>query len=157
MTNADEITVTSRLQALLDAGQTFKSPGTLSTEDSSLIKEYAMLPMVLTIMERDRKTIEEAAAAGAKLRYPTVWIDDIERKMGMVTRDLAAIKRELIKRDIKVYLETKDERGIRFMYVHRGYTDRMFFLWEYAKAEVERRMADYYGIDITDPDNRYLR
>jgi hypothetical protein len=72
--------------------------------------------LLLTVLERDKKAIELSAV---KLKQP--YIEVIQTTMDKVTKDLANIRREFRKRNIKVYDEERTEKGIEYKYICRGY------------------------------------
>lgn len=127
----------ARLLALLQDA-TFQTPGTLGPTDRSLIKESIILPMVMTIINRNYKRLDVDG-----IRLKKVYLVILQKAMDSVLTDLTAIKQELRKRQIKVYLESRDAEGIRTLYLYKGYTDRSFFRWNYIKVEVEKRISAY--------------
>ncbi|GIP38114.1 hypothetical protein J31TS4_13940 [Paenibacillus sp. J31TS4] len=122
----------------MDSKQSYQIPGTLGEADQARIKELVLLPILLTLLERDRRAVESSS-----LKMKEAYLAWLERAADAVHRDLAAIRRSLKEKKISLYLEAKDESGIRYLYVYRGYQDRMFLRWEYVKAEVEERLAAY--------------
>ncbi|GKS15072.1 hypothetical protein YDYSY3_60720 [Paenibacillus chitinolyticus] len=121
-----------------------KINGRLNAEERHLIKEYILLPYVLTVLEINKKQISKTP--GFKLPEAFVWFYD--RVMDTVTHDLTEIKKQLRKMGIKIYMVTEDETSLRCMYAFAGYEERMSMVWRLVKAEVTIRLKYYLEIGI---------
>lgn len=117
-----------------------KTPGTLGETDTALIKEAILLPMMLTQLERDRVAL---ADKGCRLKFAPLWLQAVTRVMDAVTADLAAVRRALRQREIKLYLDAQDNLGVRYMYVHRGYSQVIAMSWNFVRVEITVRMREY--------------
>ncbi len=107
-------------------------------EDLYLIREFILLPLILSAFERDKSAIDKSLI---KTKKP--YIDTIQRAMDRITEELSIIHKEFKKRGIKVFDGQRNEKGILYSYHCRGYKRDIEILWTYAKAEAEIRMLKY--------------
>lgn len=109
-------------------------------DEIGLIKSYVILPMVLTIFERDKSAIEYA------VRNPGPYTEAITQAMDRATVVLSEIRREFRKRGIKVYDVARDGNGYCAKYVCRGYEGEIRMLLALVQTEVNERMRAYLGV-----------
>ncbi|WNQ09343.1 hypothetical protein MJA45_17095 [Paenibacillus aurantius] len=133
----------ARLAGAAAGESAFRVPGTLGLQDQALIKEFILLPILLTVLERNRIKIESST-----MKLKAAYLEMLDKVMKTVHTDLTAVRRQLRRRGVQVYLETKDEEGIRHLYVYQGYSDRVFLRWVFVEAELRIRFAAYFGYEI---------
>ncbi|MFW5434377.1 hypothetical protein [Paenibacillus apiarius] len=114
-----------------------------ATEELELIKSYVLLPMILSVFERDSNVIKES------VKTPGPYTEMITRAMDCTTKVLSEVRREFRKRGIKVYEVTRDDTGVRAEFVCRGYTGNFRMLWALITAEVGVRMRAYMGLSMS--------
>ncbi|MNC48398.1 hypothetical protein D3C81_358470 [compost metagenome] len=125
---------------------------TRTDEDSSYVKMYILLPMILTAFERDKLVAKKS------FKTPMPYVVLIESAIKRVEADLKETRRKLRILGIKVYEETRTEISIDARYLCRGYHHEFSMLWSFVKAESSVLMERYLGIDIymyIDPNNPY--
>lgn len=115
-------------------------------DEIGLIKSYILLPMVLTVFERDKNAIEYA------VRNPGPYTEAITQAMDRATVVLSEIRREFRKRGIKVYDVSRDGNGYHAKYVCRGYEGEIRMLLALVRTEVNERMRAYLGVVASDEE-----
>lgn len=113
-------------------------------EEAEMIKQYVLLPLLLDVLERDRR-----ALAAAPLKMPQVYKGLIGLLQASATADLTRVRRSMREHGMKVFEERRTELGIEVRYLCRGYTYEFSMLWGLMKAEIIERLCSYLGIDIT--------
>ncbi|ANE48051.1 hypothetical protein SY83_19105 [Paenibacillus swuensis] len=119
-----------------------KAPLWPTDEEQGMIKEFLLLPLVLTVFERDTEVI------GNNVKTKAPYVEAIALAMDRVTLNLAGLKKEFRLRGIKVFDGVRTEHGIRCSYLCRGYENQFDLMWTYVKAEVELRMKHYLGTHL---------
>ncbi|MGE6227604.1 hypothetical protein [Paenibacillus chitinolyticus] len=117
-----------------------KINGRLSAEEKQLIKEFLILPYVLSVLERNKLIISKTPS----FKIPEVFVGYLDHVMDKITHDITEIKKQLRKSEIKISIVTQDESSLRCIYLFGGYEDRMSFLWSLVKAEVSIRLKHYF-------------
>lgn len=110
-------------------------------EEMALIRNYALLPMILSIAESNRRNMETSSYALKKL-YITV----TGQLMNCIHADLAKVKKALKERDIKVYEDERVDGAIRYRFICRGYEGSLAMTREVVRAEISVKIADYIRI-----------
>ncbi|GIO65414.1 hypothetical protein NYE48_18260 [Paenibacillus sp. FSL M7-1455] len=110
-------------------------------EDSVLVKSYMLHVVLLDVLERDIRTLKTLA-----LKLPEVYIRGLSGVQQKAVRRLAEIRKAMRARGIRVYEETRNEKGMEALYLCRGYQRRFFMLWSYVKAETACELCVYLGI-----------
>ncbi len=103
-----------------------------------LLREFVLLPIVLTVFERDKKVIEQSEL---KLKQP--YIEAINAAMDKITRKLTQMKSEMHKKRLKVAKETRTDMGIDCLFLCRGHRETFQMHWDFVKAETQVRMSFY--------------
>lgn len=111
----------------------------LTMDELQLVKQYVLLPIVLSIFQRDKKILQE------KVKTPGPYIKLIDEGMDKVTKDLANVRRKMRAGGIKVVHEERGEKAAAVMTVCRGYEQTHNFWWESLKSETEVKMSEYLG------------
>ncbi|PPA72380.1 hypothetical protein [Jeotgalibacillus proteolyticus] len=91
----------------------------IPAEDRDKLENAFYLPMLLTVLERDRLIIEKSPF---KLKKP--YLELIEETMKAVQRDLSAIKRYMRERGLKVVKLDSDEAFTLYLFVYNGYEEK---------------------------------
>ena len=114
----------------------------LTDEERKAVKDAIILPMVLTVLERDKNIIKEQI----KLNQP--YLDIIEKAMKRAHADLVQARAFMRKQGIKIYDKERNERSITHKYVCRGYHHEDTFLWDYLQVQVEVLLGYYISGDV---------
>ncbi|MGG6310098.1 hypothetical protein [Paenibacillus macerans] len=113
-------------------------------EEAEMIKQYVLLPLLLDVLERDRR-----ALAAASLKLPQVYKGLIGLLQAAATADLTRVRKSMREHGMKVFEERRTDLGIEARYLCRGYTYEFSMLWGLVKAELIERLCTYLGIDVT--------
>ncbi|WLD94836.1 hypothetical protein [Alkalihalobacillus sp. AL-G] len=87
-------------------------------EESTLIDRYILYPMILTILDRDLKTIQKAP-----FKFTQPYEQWIEYKMREVSLTLHEIRKEMKSRNIKVALYRRVQDTSEYNVLVRGYDE----------------------------------
>ncbi|WP_433943590.1 hypothetical protein [Paenibacillus sp. SN-8-1] len=118
------------------------APG-MTNEEGALIKDYVMLPLIISAFQRDSKII------GGAVKTPDVYTDWLTVASDRVTKDLAEVRRQFRQRGIKVYETENDGKSVTARYLCRGYTGEASYLWSFLAAEASVVMRRYLGLDTS--------
>ena len=99
--------------------------------ERKLVKQYLLLPILLTMLQQDIDAIRQAA-----LRISPPHIVVIERMMESVRQDLSRIRQSLGLASIRIYSEDKNTDGVTCKYVCRGYHETFALSRTDVKSEV---------------------
>jgi hypothetical protein len=107
-------------------------------EELVLVKNYAVLPIMLTIVEGNLRKIQIADYSLKKLyiRATNVLID-------RVTRDIYETKKLLRELGIKVYEDEKIDGSLRVKFNCRGYEDDIAIIRDVVKSEISIKIQTY--------------
>lgn len=100
--------------------------------EMELIKEFILLPFVLTVLERDKKLIVDAG-----VKYPIVYEEVIDSAMERIFKRLGEIRSIFYKNGIKVFEKSRSNIYLINGYLCRGYENEFTLNWDHVKAEVE--------------------
>jgi hypothetical protein len=103
-------------------------------DERIFINDALFLPLILTRLEREQTEIQRTNKILSAL---------LERISGLIKTDLSRAKSELSKRGINVYVEAKDDAGIRYRLKQRGNNESHSLLWREVKAEIDRSITEY--------------
>lgn len=110
-----------------------------TTEELELIRDYILMPHIMTMLDDERQSIERAGGIlmRAKLSVHGAILD-------RVLKENRAIRQELKQRGIEVYNEEYDGEFIYYYkYVVRGYDDTFPITREAMKAAIQLRLTRY--------------
>ncbi|WP_010274726.1 hypothetical protein [Paenibacillus senegalensis] len=96
-----------------------RKPAQTTREETELVTEATLLPVLLTMIRRDLDKANNSPSA--KLSLPQAVV--LQRMLEMIHLDLIRVKKQLRKNGIRIYSEVKDAEGIRCKYLcreHRG-------------------------------------
>ena len=82
------------------------------------LENYIYLPMLLTIMERDRRLLEKVPF---KLKSP--YLNLLDETMNTVSKDLQTSVLYLRQHKMKVVRQSTDELFTEYIFLHDGYQD----------------------------------
>ncbi|WP_058301466.1 hypothetical protein [Gorillibacterium timonense] len=115
-----------------------KKSGPPETEELEMLRNFILLPHLLTLVERNRQDIERSTMALKKL-----YLASTQLLLDEIGRDLHQLKRELALRSIKVVGEEQTDMVYYYHYVCRGYEDRFGIVREVMKAQLSVMLGKY--------------
>lgn len=109
-------------------------------DESRWIKEFVLLPMVMTAFDRDMKLVASV------VKTPGPYTDAFQRILDAITAELSQIRKDLGRAGIKVYdpVRTKDG-GVEAGYKCRGYEGKFAMIAETFRVEAELYMRRFLG------------
>jgi len=107
-------------------------------EERNMIEQAIYLPMVLTVLNRDLKSVN---ASTIKLKGPYLRL--IEETMKEVQKELSDIKRYMNKNKIKVYQSNHDEAFTMFTFLYKGYEENHNYFNPRIRNKVQE-LLEYY-------------
>ncbi len=117
----------------------------LKPDESKLVKDFILLPLLLDALENDRGILSAAA-----LKMPVITNTLIGRLQKAALADLAQVRRSMRECGLKVYEERKTHLGVEVEFLCRGYHHKLSMLWGLVESEIEQRSFTYLGLDIAD-------
>lgn len=115
-----------------------------SHQELSMIKEYLLLPLVLSVFERDARYVRESP-----IKTPDPYIKVIHRAMDQASGEWTRLRAEFRRRGIQVTWQKLEPEGLYASYLCRGYSGSMRLLIRLVKSEIEIRHRKYLGEDMT--------
>ncbi|MGG4344896.1 hypothetical protein [Paenibacillus lautus] len=117
----------------------------LKPDESKLVKDYILLPLLLDVVENDRGILSAAA-----LKMPAITNALIDRLQKAALADLAQVRKNMRERELKVYEDRKTRLGVEIEFLCRGYHHNLSMLWGLVESEIKQRSYTYLGLDIAD-------
>jgi len=118
-----------------------------SKEELELIRDYVLLPIMLTIVEKNKM---EIALSSYSLK--NLYVIASQVLMRKILLDLTAVKKSLKERNIKVFEEERIDSAVHYRFVCRGYEDKFAMMRDVIRAEISMKLAKYIS-DIFKPDH----
>lgn len=128
-------------EALIDRRRPQPEPGRVpSKEDLLLIRDFILLPTLLTYAENGRKSAE-------KIVHPLkdLFMMAIDVLMDRIHSDLVKVRKELRGQNIKVWEDEHRDSTMWYKYVYRGYEDRFAITRDLVRAEMSVRLGKYFA------------
>lgn len=122
----------------------------LKPEESKLVKDYILLPLLLDVVENDRGILSAAA-----IKIPAITDAIIDRLQKAALADLAQVRKNMRERGLKVYEDRKTRLGVEVEFLCRGYHHKLSMLWGLVESEIEQRSYTYLGLDIADKGREF--
>lgn len=121
-------------------------PGSLETknaqvptrEELEMIRDAVLLPVLLTMIEKNGKEITLSVNPLRKL-YAVATL----ALMNRVHSELAAVNRELRNRKIKIFKDDREDTDLHFRYICRGYEDRFSIMRDVARASISMKIGQH--------------
>lgn len=107
-------------------------------EERNMIEQAIYLPMVLTVLNRDIKSVNSSTI---KLKEPYLHL--IEETMKVVQKELSEIKRYMSKNKMKVYQSNQDEAFTMFTFLYKGYEEHHNYFNPRIRNKVQE-LLEYY-------------
>ncbi|MFB0841749.1 hypothetical protein [Paenibacillus oleatilyticus] len=107
-------------------------------EELEMIRDAVLLPVLLTMIEKNGKEITLSTNPLRKL-YVAVTL----ALMNRVHSELAAVNRELRNRKIKVFKDDREDTDLHFRYICRGYEDKFSIMRDVARASISTKIGKH--------------
>jgi len=118
-----------------------RKSGLPETEELEMLRDYILLPHLLTMLERSRADIERSA----NLLKPA-YLAAADALLDRATQEMRQLRRELAQRRIKITGEEYDgEMVYYYSYVCRGYTDQFGIVREVMRSQLSVKLGQYIG------------
>jgi hypothetical protein len=114
-------------------------PAIPSKEELELIRDFCLLPMLLDIVEKNKKDMEYT-----EYTLKSLYIIAINVLSGTIHRDLSDINKELKRIKCKVNkLDKYDPAAVHFEFWLRGYHNEFGLMKEVVRSEMSVRLGKY--------------
>lgn len=114
----------------------------LKEDDHKIIEQSILLPMLLTILERDRQIFEKISV---KLKPPYLAL--IEKTMKAVQKDLYQAKKHMKQNHLKAYEISRDDSFTYYMFISNHYEQKRSYFNSQLKNLVEALLEQYLHND----------
>lgn len=110
----------------------------LSAEEIGLMRDYALLPVMLSVVDKNRTEIEMSDYS-----LKPLYIAASDVLMKRMTTDLYAVKKALRQRGIQVIEDGKADNAVQYRFTYRGYESTFQLLRDIVRAEISMRLSRY--------------
>lgn len=107
-------------------------------EELEAIRDFVLLPMLLSIVEKNKLEIERSSYS---LR--TLYVKAANIIQNYISNDIYAVRKLLKERNIKVSEDEVIDSNLRYKYTCRGYEDKFILIRDVARAELMKRLGKY--------------
>ncbi|OIK14076.1 hypothetical protein [Bacillus sp. MUM 13] len=107
-------------------------------KERNIIEQAIYLPMVITILNRDLKIIDESPF---KLKKP--YMELVEEALSMAQKDLMDVRKHLRRENIKVSELKRDLDFTMYCFLYRGYEEHHNYFNPRLRNRVEELLAFY--------------
>jgi len=107
-------------------------------EELRLVRSCALLPMMIGIVEANRRSMEVSS-------YPlkTLYISATHILLSRLYDELTQVKRTLKEHRIQIREEEHVDGALHYCFVCRGYEDRLTLIRDMARAEISTRIGQH--------------
>lgn len=127
--------------ALQQKHQQQSQPAMPTKEELEAIRDFVLLPMLLSIVEKNKQEIERTSYS---LR--TIFVKAANIIQTHITNDLHAVRKLMKERNIRVFEDELIDSNLRYKYICRGYEDNFVLIRDVARAELMKRLGKYSGL-----------
>ncbi len=118
---------------------TAKVPPSRPTEaELIMIRDYILLPYMLSMVEKSLDDIEHRANL---LKPLYLMAGKVVRSK--ISEDLYLLRRELAKRNIRVFRDEQEDLIVYHRFICRGYEDRLGLVRDVVRSEISVRLSRY--------------
>lgn len=113
---------------------------TPTVEELLTIRDFVLLPLLLTYVENGRKS-------AARIDHPMkeLFMMAIDALMDRIHADLVQVRKALKAANIKVWEDAHLDSTMWYKYLYRGYEDRFAITRDLVKAEMSVRLGKYFA------------
>lgn len=115
----------------------------LSADEVRLVRDYALLPIVMSIAENNRGQLERS---GYALR--AIYIRMTNHLLDSIHADLMLVRKTMKQHNLRIFDEQHHEDGIQFRFTCRGYEDKFVMTRDVIRAEASRRLEHYARVNL---------
>lgn len=115
-----------------------KKPIAPSKEELEAIREYVLLPMLLSILEKNKAEIDRSTYS-----LKPLFVVAANIIQDLITKDLYAVRKLLRERSIKIFEDEVIDSNLRYKYICRGFEDKFVLIRDVARAELTTRLGKY--------------
>lgn len=131
-------------QEQYDQRQDPKRSNRPTPEELVMIRDYVLLPHMMTMVQKGIDDIEKSPNVLASvLRRPS--LEAAHALLTRLSQDLYLLRRELTKRKIRIIEDEQIDMTVYYRYFCRGYEDRFGMVREVMRGEISKRMTRYSG------------
>lgn len=109
-----------------------------SKEELELIRDSVLLPMILTIVD---KNSTEIGLSSYSLK--NLYLKASQVLMAQIHLDLSEVRKKLKAKNIKVFQEERIDSELYYRFVCRGYEDTFAIVRDVARTEISIRISKY--------------
>ncbi|MBY0122129.1 hypothetical protein [Bacillus sp. S/N-304-OC-R1] len=110
----------------------------IPSDDRDIIEQAMYLPMLLTVLERDRLVIEKAPF---KLKQP--YINLVEETIKAVQRNLKEVKEKMRKGNMNLQQIGHDDTFTQFVFFYKGYEEQHNYFNPRIRNKVQELLEIY--------------
>ncbi|KAB2337666.1 hypothetical protein F7731_08725 [Cytobacillus depressus] len=110
----------------------------IPNDDRDIIEQAMYLPMVLTVLEKDRLIIDKAPF---KLKQP--YLNLVEETIKAVQRDFKVTKENMRKGNMKLQQTGRDDTFTQFMFFYKGYEEQHNYFNPRIRNKVNELLEHY--------------
>ncbi len=112
--------------------------GMITTEELTMLRDYILLPYMLMMVQKSVDDIEHSPNLLKQLYLATG-----QAVMNKISKDMRDIKRELTKRNIKIFSDEHVDFIVYHRFLCRGYEDRFGMTRDVMRSEISIRLGKY--------------
>lgn len=123
-------------------GAETEKPHRLPTEEElSLIRHAVILPILLTIVESNGRSIEVLSSPLKKL-----YLKATQALLQCIHADLMQVKKELKDRQIKIFEDDRIDGCLHYRFICRGYEHPFTMIRDVIRAELSKQITHYISM-----------
>ena len=115
-----------------------KPAGKATAEELTMIRDYVILPHLLTILHNSMEKLQHSSNV-----LNPLFIALTQLLMNRVNNDMYVLKRELGRRNIKIAHDEQADMVVYHRFVCRGYEERLGIVRDVMRAEISVRLTMY--------------
>lgn len=112
-------------------------------EELLLVKEYAVLPVMLDILEGDSKLIGRS-----ELKLSRLYSKQLKHIQGAVFERQLVVKKQLQRQHIRIITLKRTDVSLQVQYQCRGYQHSMELRWEIVYADIQLRLGHHLQLTM---------
>ncbi|GIP10873.1 hypothetical protein HMSSN036_10150 [Paenibacillus macerans] len=109
-----------------------------TTEELSMIRDYILLPYMLTMVQKSADDIERSPNLLKQL-----YLAAGQAVINKISKDMYDLRRELTKRNIKIISDEHADLVVYHRFLCRGYEDRFGMTRDVMRSEISVRLKKY--------------
>ena len=109
-----------------------------SKEELEMIRDHILLPIMLTMVEKNGKDLQLSPSTLQKL-----YIAVAQMMLNHIHSDLSKVNKALRASQIKVFQDDHEDDGLHYRFICRGYEDKFAMMREVVKANISVKMSEY--------------